>query len=107
MVLLTSECVFTQCRQNFYIPFKGIIYRNNLSVSPANIVLHFPATPAFSILINAAIYKNIIDYIIFIAIGENSMQTIIKSLENSLGNVRLIITDLLEIVQHLIPTSTS
>ena len=54
--------------------------------------MHFATTPAFPILKKAVIYKRFIDDIIFIAIGENSTQNIIKAIENSLGKVGLQIT---------------
>ena len=54
--------------------------------------MHFATTPAFPTLKKAVIYKRFIDDIIFIAIGENSTQNIIKAVENSLGKVGLQIT---------------
>ena len=58
----------------------------------ANIAMHFATTPAFPILKKAVVYKRFIDDIIFISIGENSTQSIIKAIENSLGKVGLRIT---------------
>ena len=57
-----------------------------------NFLLHFATTPAFPILKKAVVYKRFIDDIIFIAIGENSTQNIIKAIKNSLGKVGLQIT---------------
>ena len=54
--------------------------------------MHFATTAALPILKNPDIYERFIDDIIFIAIGENSTQSIINALENSLGNVELKIT---------------
>ena len=54
--------------------------------------MHFATTPAFPTLKKAVIYKRFIDGIIFIAIGKNSTQNIIKAIENSLGKVGLQIT---------------
>ena len=54
--------------------------------------MHFATTVAFPTLKKAVIYKRFIDDIIFIAIGENSTQNIIKAIENSLGKVGLQIT---------------
>ena len=54
--------------------------------------MHFATTLAFPTLKKAVIYKRFIDDIIFIAIGENSRQNIIKAIENSLGKVGLHMT---------------
>ena len=69
-----------------------LINEDNHSVSLANVAMHFATTPAFPILKKAVIYKRFIDDIIFIAIGENSTQNIIKAIENNLGKVGLQIT---------------
>ena len=87
--MLTLESVVIQHGQNFYKQSNGIIIGDNHSVSLANIAMHFATTPAFPILKKAVIYKRFIDDIIFIAIGENSTQNIIKAIENSLGKVGL------------------
>ena len=88
----TLELVIIQHGQHFYKQSNGIITGDNHSVSLANIAMHFATTPAFPILKKAVIYKRFIDNIIFIAIGENSTQNIIKAIENSLGKVGLQIT---------------
>ena len=54
--------------------------------------MHFATTLAFSTLKKAVIYKRFIDDIIFIAIGENSTQNIIKAIETSFGKVGLQLT---------------
>ena len=92
LIMLTLESVIIQHGQHFYKQSNGIITVDNHSVSLANIAMHFATTPAFPILKKAVIYKRFIDDIIFIAIGENSTQNIIKALENSLGKVGLQIT---------------
>ena len=51
--------------------------------------MHFATTPAFPTVKKAVIYKRLIDDIIFIALGENSMQNIIKAIENSPEKVGL------------------
>ena len=90
--MLTLESVIIQHGQHFYKQSNGIITGDNHSVSLANIAMHFATTPAFPILKKAVIYKRFIYDIIFIAIGENSTQNIIKAIENSLGKVGLQIT---------------
>ena len=54
--------------------------------------MHFVTTPEFPTLKKALVYKRFIDDIIFIAIGENLTQNIIKAIENRLGKVGLQIT---------------
>ena len=92
LIMLILESVIIQHGQHFYKQSNGIITGDNHSVSLANIAMHFATTPAFPILKKAVIYKRFIDDIIFIAIGENSTQNIIKAIENSLGKVGLQIT---------------
>ena len=92
LIMLTLESVIMQHGQHFYKQSNGIITGDNHSVSLANIAMHFATTPAFPILKKAVIYKRFINDIIFIAIGENSTQNIIKAIENSLGKVGLQIT---------------
>ena len=87
LIMLTLESVIMQVGQNFYKQSNGIITCDNHSVSLANTAMHFARTPAFPTLKKAVIYKRFIDNIIFIAIGENSMQIIIKAIYNSLGKV--------------------
>ena len=55
--------------------------------------MHFATTPPFPTPKKAVIYKRFMDDIIFIAIGENSTQNIIKAIKNSLGKVGLQITN--------------
>ena len=92
LIMLTLKSVIIQHGQNFYKQSNRIITCDNHSVSLANIAMHFATTLAFPTLKKAVIYKRFIDDIIFIAIGENSTQNIIKAIENSLGNVGLHIT---------------
>ena len=94
LVLLTLESIITQYEQNFYEQLNGIIIDDNHSFLLANIAMHFATTPALPILKNPAMYKRLIDDVIFITIGENSTQTklIIKALENSHETVGIKIT---------------
>ena len=97
--MLTLESVIIQQGQNFCKQLNGVIADDNYSVSLANIAMHFATTPAFPTLKKAVIYKRFIDDIIFIAIGKNSTQNIIKEIENSHGKVGLQITSKLFITK--------